>query len=206
MGISLVTLAEYKAYVGITSTTQDAQIATLIPRVSELVKSICRRTFVDYVNDARTQVFSGGDQFVLSETPVLSVQAVEASVDYGANYTELVEYTDYALDMELDAIVPLQLVGYVPDYWDGIIRRTVVPTFPRRINGYRVTYTAGYETLPLDLKLAVLDLLTYYVRNDSAVHAAKGMGTNTMQIEYVTTTNLPAHIKRVLDLYTASYN
>ena len=206
MGIDLVTLAEYKAYVGITSTTQDASIATLIPRVSSLVKSICRRSFVDYVDDAKIQVFSGGDQFVLSETPVLQIESVELSTDYGANYTELVEYTDYALDMEQDAVVPLQLVGYVPDYWDGVIRRTVSPTFPRRINGYRVSYTAGYETLPQDLKLAVLDLITYYVRNDSAVHAVKSGAANTMQIEYVTTTNLPAHIKRVLDLYTASYN
>lgn len=206
MGIDLVTLAQYKAYVGITSTTQDAAITALIPRISALVKSICRRTFVDYVNDYKTENFRGGDQFVLQETPVLVVQLVEYSLDYGATYSEMTEFTDYVLDLENDSIVPLQVYGYVPDYWDGVLKRAATPTFPKRINGYRVTYTAGYETLPEDLKLAVLDLITYYLRNDSAIHTAKSMGANTMQIEYVSTTNLPAHIKRVLDLYTASYN
>lgn len=206
MGIDLVTLAQYKAYVGITSTTQDAAIVALIPRVSALVKSICRRTFVDWVNDSKTQNFSGGDQFVLSETPVLAVQSVEYSLDYGATYTEMTEFTHFVLDLESDSIVPLQAFAYQADYWDGIVKRVAAPTFPKRINGYRVTYTAGYETLPEDLRLAVLDLITYYLRNDSAVHAVKSGAANTMQIEYVTTTNLPAHIKRVLDLYTASYN
>lgn len=206
MGINLVTLAEYKAYVGISSTTQDAQITALIPRVSELVKTLCRRSFVDYVDDVKTQQFSGGDQFVLTETPVLAVQSVEYSLDYGATYAEMTEFTDYALDLETESIVPLQSYGYRPDYWDGVIQRTASATFPRRINGYRVSYNAGYETLPSDLKLAVLDLITYYVRHDSAIHSAKSVGANTVQIEYVTTTALPAHIRRVLDLYSASYN
>ncbi len=206
MGISLVTLAQYKAYVGITSTTQDAAIAALIPQVSALVKSICRRTFVDWIDNFKVENFRGGDQFVLNETPVLAVQSVEYSVDYGATYSEMTEFTDYALDLEQDSIVPLHTWGYQPDYWDGVVKRVATPTFPKRVNGYRVTYTAGYETLPEDLKLAVLDLITYYLRRDSAVHTSKTMGANTMQIEYVTSTNLPAHIKRVLDLYTASYN
>lgn len=206
MGIDLVTLAQYKAYVGITSTTQDAAIVALIPRVSSLVKSICRRTFVDWVDDSKVENFRGGDQYVLQETPVLQVQSVEYSLDYGATYTELTEFTDWVLDLENDSIVPLQILGYVPEYWDGVMKRVTTPTFPQRINGYRVTYTAGYETLPEDLKLAVLDLITYYLRNDSAIHTAKTGGFNTMQIEYVNTTNLPSHIKRVLDLYTSSYN
>ena len=53
MGLNLVTRAEYKAYVGITNDSQDKIIDALIPRVSELVKNYCRRTFVDYINDAK---------------------------------------------------------------------------------------------------------------------------------------------------------
>jgi Phage gp6-like head-tail connector protein len=60
MGANLVTLAEYKAYAGITSTNQDAEINSIIPKASQLVKSICRRTFIDYVNDSKEEVFSGG--------------------------------------------------------------------------------------------------------------------------------------------------
>lgn len=189
MGLDLVTLAEYKAYVGISSTTSDTQITSIIPRVSELVKTICRRTFVDYVNDSKIEVYKGGPRLYLKEYPILALSSVEFSYDYGATYTELVEYTDFVLDVEDGSIAPIDL-----------------EEFTRYINGYKITYTAGYETLPADLKTAVLDLVTYYLKNDMAVHSPKAPGTNSVQIEYVTTTNLPAHIKRILDLYTGSYD
>ena len=60
MGLDLVTLEEYKAYAAINSTNQDAAITAIIPIVSELVKNYCRRTFVDYIDEAKTEVFSGG--------------------------------------------------------------------------------------------------------------------------------------------------
>lgn len=190
MGANLVTLAEYKAYAGITSTNQDAEINAIIPKASQLVKTICHRTFVDYVNDNKEEVFSGGwSKLFLKEYPVLSIGSVEASVDYGASYVELVEFTDYVLDLE-----------------DGAITCIYATEFPKYVNGYKVTYTAGYETLPEDLKVAVLDLVTYYMKNDMAVHSPKAPGTNSVQVEYITTANLPAHIRRVLYLYTGSYD
>jgi uncharacterized phiE125 gp8 family phage protein len=193
MATDLVTLAEYKAYAGIASDTLDSVVTAIIPKVSQLVKSLCRRTFVDYINDSKIEVFSGNNEskIFLKEYPILQIQDVELSTDYGNTYTSLVEYTDYVLDQEDGSIVAL-------GYTDAV--------FPKYINGYKVTYTAGYETLPEDLKVAVLDLVTYYVKNDGSVHSPKAPGTNTVQIEYITTTNLPAHIKRVLDLYTASFD
>jgi hypothetical protein len=38
MGLPLVTRAEYKAYMGISSTSSDVAIDALIPKVSELVR------------------------------------------------------------------------------------------------------------------------------------------------------------------------
>lgn len=191
MGLNLVTLSEYKVYAGITSTTQDATISGIIPKVSQLVKSLCRRTFVDYVDDAKVEVFSGGtgSKLFLKEYPLISVASVEFSNTYGASYTTLTEFTDYVIDQE-----------------DGAVMDIVYGAFPKAINGYKVTYNAGYEEIPLDLKLAILDLITYYIKNDAAIHSPKAPGTNTVQIEYVTTTALPSHIKRVLDLYTGSYD
>lgn len=188
MGIDLVTKAEYKAYANINSTNQDAQIDAIIPIVSQLVKTICRRTFVDYVSDAKTEVFSGGAYLDLSEYPLIALQGVEYSSDYGANYSDMAEYTDYVYDAQ-----------------DNCIKPIIRTEFPTAINAYRVTYTAGYEELPEDLKVAVLDLISYYLKNDMSVHSPKAPGTNSVQIEYVTTTALPAHIKRILDQYVANY-
>jgi hypothetical protein len=188
MGLSLVTRAEYKAYAGLTSPNDDAKIDLLIPKVSELVKTICRRTFVDYVDDAKVEHFEGGVKYVIpAEFPILSVSSFEVSKDFGSTYTTLTEFVDYA-------------VGKQDNYIYNILG-----DFVYLVNGYRVTYTAGYEVLPEDLKLAVLDLISYYIKNDMAIHSPKAPGTNSVQIEYVTTTSLPAHIKRVLDLYTANY-
>lgn len=190
MAANLVTLVEYKAYLGISSNTNDTITNSLIPAVSELVKTLCRRTFVDYVTDSKVEVLRGGPVLILTESPLLEVTSVEYSSDYGNTYISLTEYTDYATDVVTEQIIPINSIN----------------TFPICTNGYRVSYTAGYPTLPPDLKLAVFDLITYYLRNDAAVHSTKAVGANKVQIEYITNTHMPAHIKRVLDLYTASYN
>lgn len=190
MASNLVTLNEYKTYVGIVSPTQDDAITTIITKVSQLVKSVCRRSFVDWVDEIKTEIFSGGESFTLQEFPVIAIASVEYSSDYGATYTSLVEYTDWVLDRQTEQIRSISANG----------------VFDYSINGYRVTYTGGYESIPEDLKLAVLDLVTYYLKNDSAIHSNKAPGTNAVQIEYISTSSLPAHIKRVLDLYMSNYN
>lgn len=213
MGLSLVTRAEYKAYAGISSTTSDATLDSLIPKVSELVKSICRRSFVDYVDEAKVEYTDGGTKTIeLSEFPVISVNSVEVSTDYGNTYTALTEFSDYVFAKSKNNIRPLPISSSLDStsinstVWRGSYANKSDLIFQELINGYRITYNAGYETLPEDLKLAIFDLIAFYMRNDSAIHTSKSISPNTMQIEYVSSTNLPAHIKRVLDLYTVSYD
>ena len=57
MATDLVTKSEYKNYMGITSVNSDSEIDFLIPKVSDLVKSYCRRTFIDYFSDVKIEVF-----------------------------------------------------------------------------------------------------------------------------------------------------
>lgn len=190
MATNLITLAEYKAYIGINSTTQDTEISTTIPKVSQLVKNICRRTFVDYVDEAKVEMFTGGAALILQETPVIQIQGVEYSSNYGSSYVSLTEFTDWVLDIENQQILPLSTTG----------------EFKRAVNGYKVTYTAGFEVIPEDLKLAAMDLVTYYMKHEGAVHSQVAVTTTNAQVQYLTNTNLPTHIKRILDLYVANYN
>lgn len=189
MAKNLITLAEYKAYEGIASTNQDLEISTTIPKVSELVKSICRRTFVDWIDDTKTEVYNGGSVLLLQESPVIQISSIERSENYGQTYTTLTEFTDWVLDQENQQILPVGL-----------------PEFRKLINGYRITYTAGYDTIPEDLKLAVLDLVTYYIKNQGAVQSQVMVSSGNAQVQYLTQSNLPGHIKRVLDLYVLNYN
>jgi hypothetical protein len=208
MGLPLVTKAEYKAYQGITSTTSDALIDALIPKVSELVKNTCRRTFVDYVDDAKIQYSEGGtDSISLDEFPIIAVSSVEYSTDYGNTYTTLTEFTNYAVSKATDSLRPILMTTPPPEVYGYTPYGTKTnPIFPYAINGYKITYNAGYEVLPEDLKLAVLDIIAYYVKNDSAVHTHVSGNPNTMQVEYIKNTQFPAHIRRILELYSANYN
>lgn len=190
MGLDLVTLAEVKAYNNISSTNQDSIINLLIPQVSAFVKNYCNNTFIDYVCDAKTDIFSGGSPYLyLTESPIINLQSVEVSTDYGVTYTTLVSGTDYILDLEEDRVQVLN-----------------AEIFPKYINGYKVTYYAGYETLPTDLKLAVLELTGYYLRSDMAIKSPASIGRNSMAIEYITTSKLPSHISRVLDYFIQQVN
>lgn len=189
MAANLITRTEYKAYAGITSTTQDVEIDGLIPKVSELVKTYCRRTFIDYYDEAKTEVFDGGfGSLMLKETPVTQVISVQMSTDFGQTYTKLTKFTDWA--QRGDYVVAVSPQGFKP-----------------YTNGYKVTYFAGYEIVPQDLKLALLDLVTYYRKNDASVHNNRIPGSNggSVQLEYLTNTGFPAHIRRVLDQYVADY-
>ena len=184
----LITRAEYKNYLGISSSNKDTEIDLLIPKVSQLVKTYCRRNFTDYYDEAKTEYFDGGfDKLILKETPVTNVTQVSKSTNYGQTYTNLTKFTDWVLDG--DSVRAVSNGGWFQEY----------------IRGYRVTYTAGYEFVPEDLKLAVLDLVEYYSKNNSAVHVNRDVTPNVTQIQYVASTNFPAHIKRVLDQYTADY-
>lgn len=185
MGANLVTLAEVKIYANISSTNSDPIINQLIPQVSEYVKTYCNRSFVDYVDESKIDIFSGGNSCIyLTESPTIALQSIEFTADYGLTYTTLVENTDYVLDLEKDVIRPI----YTQE-------------FQKQINGYKITYTAGYETLPVDLKLAILDIVVYYLKSDMSVKSNAMAGKNTVAIEYITTSKFPSHITRVLDFY-----
>jgi len=194
MALNLITLAEYKTYAGIKSTNYDREIAGLIPRVSELVKKYCNKTFVDFVDVDKVEYFNGAtsyggagqSKFILQESPVISVSEVALSTDYGQNYNALTQYVDWVQDG--DEVVAIGSQGFI-----------------KYIRGYRVIYRAGYDDVPSDVALAIMDLVSYYRQNDAAIHSTKAPGTNSVQIEYISTTSLPAHIRRVLDLYKADY-
>lgn len=185
----LITKTDYKAYMGISSTNQDTVIDLLIPKISAFVKTYCRRDFIDWVStNTKIEYFNGGIPFyVVQEQPLISVQDLFYSTDYGQTYTALEVYVDYVIDGD-------------------IIRPLTNTEFPYTLKGYRLVYNAGFTTVPPDLTLAVYDLLTYYLKNDATAKSVGRTNTTTMQIEYITDTALPSNIKRVLDMYILDYN
>lgn len=184
----LITRAEYKAYAGLTTPNQDAQIDSIIPGVSQFIENYCKRKFQAFVVDPYVETFSGQYYpIVLTHFPLLNIVSVEESTDFGATYASMDEYTTWILDREENVI------------------RSSFGSFNAGVNRYRISYTYGFEILPDDLRLAIFDLVKYYMRNDMAVHSNKAPGTNTVQLEYQAINSIPAHIRRVLDLYRVDY-
>ena len=174
----LINLDEYKIYATIKSVEYDAKITSIITYVSSLIRTYCGRNLI--IEAPIVEYYEGGaSNLYTKEFPLVSVTSIGRSEDYGQTFTPLVEFTDYVISKSKDQIF--------------IITEDLVE-LP---NKYKITYIGGYEVMPEDLKLAVLDLVDYYYRNEAT---PKRM-SNFVTIEYVKTTDFPPHIKRILDLY-----
>ena len=189
---NLITLADYKTAEGIQSTKDDAKLELLIESVSQLVKTYCNATFVDYYTNAKTELFNinYSESFIqLEEGPVVTTVGNKPVVyereNTTSSYNTLTEDTDYYIDEGLDSIYRLDT------------------TFPKGPGSVKVVYKAGYATVPADLKLAVIDLITYYHKDEhkSRQTIAGASIQNNASTSQRNNVAFPDHIKRVLDLY-----
>ena len=104
---NLITLDEYKASEGIQSTKDDARINSLISAVSQLVKTYCNNTFVDYYAANKTEYFNNNyktTSIQLTESPVNTVVSVKERIGIASDYKTLTVNKEYYLDSDTDSI------------------------------------------------------------------------------------------------------
>jgi len=189
----LITLQEYKTAQAITQPKDDARLNVLIPSVSQLIKTYCGNSFVDYYSSNKTETFTidwGTHVVELTESPVNAIVSVQEAQSYGGAYTTLTTAAqEYVLSTETDCVYRTTSSGY--------------RNWPVGIETVKVVYTAGYSAIPGDLKLAVLDLVTYYLKDEHKLRQSiagaslQNQGSSTQRDNV----SFPDHIKRVLDLY-----
>lgn len=195
----LITLDEYKVYEKINSSSNDEQMQAVLTSVSSLIKSYCNTTFVDNTGSpGLSEVFDiQWDTYVvqLKDSPILSILSVEERSSQANAYTQLVnDGTDGKYEF------------YVDYFTDSVFRTNITGgyiCFPRGTGSVKVTYTSGYITVPEDLKLAVVDLVRYYLKNEYKDRYAIGATSvdNPDGSSIINSSDFPDHIKRVLDLY-----
>ena len=190
----LITVQDYKTAEGITQPKDDARLTVLVPSISELVKTYCGNTFVDFYSSNKTETFNidwSTYNVQLTESPVNSSVSVQERDSYSGSYTTLTTGAyEYFLNSETDSVYRTTTSGGYKNW-------------PTGVGAVKVVYTAGYSAVPSDLKLAVLDLVTYYLRDEhkqrqSIAGASIQNQSSTSQRNNV---SFPDHIKRVLDLY-----
>ena len=191
---NLVTLEEYKDAEGISNPKEDLRINALLPSVSQLVKTYCGNSIIDYYSTNKTETFNidwNTHIIQLTESPVNTIVSVEERASYQDAYVTLTTSNyDYYFDSTTDSILRTNSSGGYSSWRKGVASA-------------RVVYTAGYENTPDDLKLAVFDLITYYLKDEYKERRTLGGASIQNQTSTTQRDNVafPDHIKRVLDLY-----
>jgi hypothetical protein len=189
----LITLEDYKEAKGLTKTDDDIKLTSLVASVSQLVKTYCANSFVDYYSSDKTDILSidyATHIVQVSEAPIVSITSVSERANYGSDYTVLTEAAkEFFVDNDSDTLYRTSSTGFV--------------NWPQGPGGVKIIYKAGYSTLPLDLKLAVVDLITYYKDGEYKERRTLGSASiaNNPTSTQLRNVGFPDHIKRILDLH-----
>ena len=197
---NLVTLQQYKDFAGLQGVKTDARFNTIIPQVTEVVKNYCGSSIIDYYGSDKTEYFDILDdrtsRIMLDESPLVSVSQVQERDDQASSYVTLItENSDssgkyeYIIDTITDSIIRTNSTG--------------VKYFPKGHKAVKVVYRAGYSATPEDLKLAVFDLIKYYLKDErkARMQIAGAMVENQVSSSIARNIGFPDHIKRILDFY-----
>ena len=200
----LITLDDYKILEGVNSTQFDEKLETLITSVSKLVRTYCNSEFDTYASGAGyTEEFDiQWDTYTvqLKYSPVISITNVYERTSQSAAYAELftggagaTPSYDWYLDKISDSIFRTNEGGSYKNW-------------PRGVGSAKITYLAGYVTVPVDLKLAIADIITYYHKDEwkerQSIGSASREGAGASAIRG--DPGFPDHIRRVLDMYRVS--
>ena len=150
---ALVTLAEAKSYLRIDGSSEDTLLETLINGSTHQLETYTGRKLKSRTYTAEDYDGTGTPELILREYPVSSVASVNMDRlrQFGAGTAVSLELLTVSGDEGRLTFTP----GYVSSGL-GIAR------FLTGTKVVRITYTAGYATVPDDLKLACLKVVAIH--------------------------------------------
>ena len=194
---NLLTIAELRAAVGVTGNEQDAVLATLGAQISAAIAASCgvatastaKPTLREEVVEESMRIRGCTQAIYLSRQPIVSVTSVvEAGTTLGAS------------DYEIDGPRLLRLSG--DDVIDWALGKIIVE------------YTAGWATVPDDLKLAASKLAALVWAQNTRDPLARSERVRTEGVEEIQTdywvgpinsAALPADVADLLGPYNRYY-
>lgn len=163
---NLTSLANVKAYLSIGDSTRDGILNLLIPAASRAIEKACDRTFNEatYADDR----YSGNWQRTLQlrNYPVITFTGIWDDSARVFASSSLIDSVNYSVDNE---------TGQVE--LDGLI-------FSKGVRNIKVSYTAGYTTIPADLELIAIKLVSFLYNkrfSDGASSESIGEGSVTYE-------------------------
>lgn len=186
----LTTLAKVKNYLGITTSDHDTLLEYLITRMSTFIRTYCGRDFdqTTYTDDKYDGEYKNDGFLRLRHFPIISVTSLydDTSREFTAD-TEI-ESGDYIIRNDEGIIQLLDGVFFNEDY-----------------QNIKITYVAGYSTIPEDLEQACIDLVGFkFNTRQSSGKRSERLGR--WAVTYVTLGEgkeaIPSDTKAVLDRYS----
>lgn len=156
----IITATEYKSYAGITATTWDTPLATLVTAISIQIRRYCGRDLSTGFESATwTHYFDGSETeyLQLSEWPLASITSIATLDDAGTATT--VTSTDYRTELATGRVYYLGAVagrfaGALDSFGGGVIDRWgTYPRWPLGFNNIKVIYVTS-AGVPVDVKYA----------------------------------------------------
>lgn len=172
---SVFTAALYKAYAGISASTYDTRIASLILAVVNEAELWCGRTF-DTATFTEKADGSGTDCMVVRNGPITSITSITV---YTGSDSEVLESTSYTFSAGEDARIWLYggASGYRGIDGDGLNPRWgTSPCFPMGRGNVWIVYVGGYGTAAATVPPSLLDAVWETVSERLALSTAAGGG------------------------------
>ena len=143
----------------------DADVNAALSWASSAIEAYCERDFTYVVNDVVTvDPFPVRRSAQLPNPPVIAISKVEAYMRDNTGATSWQELTNYAWTS--DGLL------YDTSGQPGV-NVVAVPSWPSLPKGLRVTYTHGFQTVPLPLVDAVIKAAGSYLANPFGMTSRK---------------------------------
>jgi hypothetical protein len=141
---ALVQLNDAKSFLDYTGSDSDMEL--LINAVTEFIEGRTQRRFksTDYAQERYDG--TGNEELCLNQFPVITMTLLEKSTTAdNSNSWESIDSDDYWVDESA-----------------GIIAKTT--RFVKGKENYRVTYTAGFTTIPYDIQFLAMSLIDHFLK------------------------------------------
>lgn len=173
----LTTLGNAKAWLSLTSATDDALLTRLIQAASGLIESYCNRQFASQ-SYTETRDGNGRPILLLGNYPISAVSSVSVN---GRPIPQAGAFGVPGYRFNSDSIL---LTGYL---------------FERGLKNIDISYTAGLATIPPEIEQACIELVALrYKERDRIGHVSKSLAGETVTF-FVG--DMPASVKTTLGQY-----
>lgn len=180
--MSLITLDEIKSYDGMTGSNAevDDELDNIAERISKIFETYCGRVF-DSATYTECYDGEGSNCIYLKHYPITSVSGIYDDGEWGWEESYLVDSNNYRIKDERAVVLKESYTFY--DY----------------IQNVKIVYTAGYSTIPADLKhVCIIETLRSFKSRKEPSVISKSLADGT--VSYVAKEFLP-QTKIVLDRY-----